>query len=145
MDEKHYKTSTAEETVALGKAFAETLPQGTFVALYGDLGVGKTAFVRGMASVLAPTAYVQSPTYAMVHEYRGTNGTFCHMDMYRITSEEDLESIGFYDYDGCTLAVEWCEKIPYALPSDYIAVTIAKTGRDTNERGITISHVSKGI
>ena len=143
MEIKRYQTTTPEETSALGAQLAKSLPQGAFVALYGDLGVGKTAFVRGMASVLAPDAYVQSPTYAMVHEYHGKQGVFCHMDMYRISSEEDLESIGFYDYDGCTLAVEWCEKIPYALPDDYIRVEIQKCEQDKNVREILISQVSR--
>lgn len=143
MEERRYRTTTPEETTALGAALAKELPKGAFVALYGDLGVGKTAFVRGMASVLAPNAYVQSPTYAMVHEYRGENGVFCHMDMYRISSEEDLESIGFYDYEGCTLAVEWCEKIPYALPESYISVCIQKIEQDSNLREVLISQVTR--
>ena len=141
---KRYKTTSVEQTVALGAQIAKDLPSKTFVALYGDLGVGKTAFVRGMASVLAPDAYVQSPTYAMVHEYRGEKGVFCHMDMYRITSEEDLESIGFYDYDDAILAVEWCEKIPYALPENYLSITISKTDNATDEREIVVAHCMKG-
>lgn len=134
-----YLTASAAETETVGANFAKNLPHGSFVALYGDLGVGKTAFVRGMASVLAPNACVQSPTYAIVHEYPTANGAFCHMDMYRIASEDDLESIGFYDYMDCTLAVEWCEHIPYALPDTYYMVDIRKTGDTPDARQITIA------
>ena len=143
MEATRYQTTSPEETTALGAELARELPKGAFVALYGDLGVGKTAFVRGMASVLAPDAYVQSPTYAMIHEYHGKDGVFCHMDMYRISSEEDLESIGFYDYEGCTLAVEWCEKIPYALPDTYYSVQIQKCEQDPNMREVLISQITR--
>ncbi len=126
------KTTSVSETEAQGARLAEamlkdrTLPP--FVALYGDLGVGKTAFVRGFASVIAPTALVRSPTFALVNEYRGKERTLFHFDMYRITSEDDLYSIGYDDYlarDGIVL-VEWSENIPYALPERYLRVEITK-------------------
>ena len=68
------------------------------VAMCGELGSGKTVFVRGMASVLTPDAAVQSPSYTIVNEYIGKNYNLYHFDMYRITGEDDLFSIGFYDY-----------------------------------------------
>ncbi len=130
--EKGFQTSGVSETESCGARLAEemgkdpTLPP--FVALYGDLGVGKTAFVRGFASVIAPGALVRSPTFALVNEYRGKERDLFHFDMYRIESEDDLYSIGFYDYldrRGICL-VEWSENIPYALPEHYLKVEIKK-------------------
>lgn len=125
-------TSETAQTEAAGADLARlmlsdtTLPR--FVALYGDLGVGKTAFVRGFASVITPDSLVRSPTFALVNEYRGKPLSLFHFDMYRIEDEDDLYSIGFYDYldrRGICL-VEWSEKIPYALPDELIRVTIEK-------------------
>lgn len=126
------RTSGVIETEQLGAELARKISQGNglpfFVALYGDLGVGKTAFVRGFTSVIAPRAGVRSPTFALVNEYRASPLSVFHFDMYRIADEDDLVSIGFYDYldrRGICL-VEWSENIPYALPDDYIRVTIEK-------------------
>ncbi len=140
-------TSDATETEAVGAALAKRM-QNTcelppFVALYGDLGVGKTAFVRGFASVFSPGTLVRSPTFALVNEYRAPRPLF-HFDMYRIESEDDLYSIGFYDYldRGGICLVEWSEKIPYALPDSYVRVTIEKDKQDEpNSRKITIESV----
>ena len=134
------QTACVSETEACGARLAEemqrdaTLPP--FVALYGDLGVGKTAFIRGFASVIAPGCAVRSPTFALVNEYRAKPRALFHFDMYRIESEDDLYSIGFYDYldrAGICL-VEWSENIPYALPDEYIRVTIEKCDPNTPDR-----------
>ena len=91
-----------QETEQIGRELAKEMQKASslppFVALYGDLGVGKTAFVRGFTSEIAPSARVKSPTFALVHEYKGSATTVFHFDMYRITGEDDLYSIGFYDY-----------------------------------------------
>ena len=138
-------TSDATETEAVGAELARLMCADTslppFVALYGDLGVGKTAFVRGFASVIAPGVAVRSPTFALVNEYRAKPRSLFHFDMYRIDSEDDLYSIGFYDYldrAGICL-VEWSEKIPYALPEEYLRVTIGKNDPNApDSRKITI-------
>lgn len=126
-------TQNAAQTELLGRTLAEqmladeTLPP--FVALYGDLGVGKTAFVRGFTSHISPEALVRSPTFALVNEYRAKPRSVFHFDMYRITDEDDLFSIGYYDYlnrPGICL-VEWSENIPYAIPELYIRVIIEKS------------------
>ena len=138
-------TLSPEETEAVGAALAGLLEGDrvcpTFIAMYGDLGVGKTAFVRGMASVMAPGRGVRSPTFSLVNEYRvpGKKPLF-HFDMYRIESEDDLYSIGFEDYpDAGYCVAEWCEKIPFALPEVYIEVRIEKCPPDVDKRLITIS------
>lgn len=144
------QSSSAEETESCGAELAKlmeedrTLP--AFIALYGDLGVGKTAFVRGFASVIAPTSAVRSPTFALVNEYKAKPRSLFHFDMYRIESEDDLYSIGFYDYierAGICL-VEWSEKIPYALPEDYLRVTVEKNDpQKPDSREITIALIGE--
>ncbi len=125
-------THSVEETEQYGATLARTFLQDAtlprFVALYGDLGVGKTAFVRGFASVIAPNSIVRSPTFALVNEYCARPLSLFHFDMYRIDSEDDLISIGYDDYltrPGVCL-VEWSEKIPYAIPEEHVRVTIEK-------------------
>ena len=134
-----YLTKSTEETEMLGFEFSKALNAGDFVAMFGDLGVGKTAFIRGAAHHLAPSARVQSPTYTIVNEYPGKIPVY-HFDMYRIDDEESLYATGYYDYtggDGICFA-EWSEKILPWLPAGYIAVPIEKTGTDTEVRRITI-------
>ncbi len=134
-------TTSADETEAVGATLAASLADATlppFVALYGDLGVGKTALTRGLASVLAPTSLVRSPTFALVNEYRGGRTPLFHFDMYRVEGEDDLESIGYWDYlDRGICVVEWSEKIPFALPETYLRVTIEKLPQNTDARRIT--------
>lgn len=142
-----YSESVAE-TEAIGAGLAKLMQADAslppFIALYGDLGVGKTAFVRGFASVISPTSPVRSPTFALVNEYRAKPRSLFHFDMYRIESEDDLYSIGFYDYadrPGICL-VEWSEKIPYALPEEYLRVTIEKCDAEhPDQRKITLEYV----
>ena len=143
---KEIITNSPEETEGIGFSLAEMIRDDTsipsFVALYGDLGVGKTAFVRGFTKVFSPCALVRSPTFALVNEYptKGSRRVF-HFDMYRITDEDDLYSIGYYDYldDGSICLVEWSENIPYAIPSEHIRVEITKTNLEkSDERLIKI-------
>ena len=101
----------------------------------------RTVFIRGMASVLAPKAHVQSPSYTIVNEYRGEPVDLCHFDMYRISGEDDLYSIGFYDYSDCVMAIEWSERIPYALPPFYYKVEFAPYSGDG--RDITVSLITR--
>ncbi len=144
-------TSDVSETEAAGADLAkQILSDGSiprFVALYGDLGVGKTAFVRGFASVVAPNSLVRSPTFALVNEYRSAILPLFHFDMYRIDSEDDLISIGYDDYlmrRGVCL-VEWSEKIPYAIPEEFVRVTISKNDPDRLEnRCITVEIITEG-
>ena len=130
-------THSPAETEQAGRELAASLQNGRVVALFGDLGMGKTAFVRGMAAGRGLSAEVSSPTFALVHEYGG-QPPLVHFDMYRITGWEDLYTTGFFDYldQGAILAVEWSEHIENALPDDAIRVTFEALG-DTDRR-ITI-------
>lgn len=120
---------------------SDSLPR--FVALFGDLGVGKTAFVRGFTSVLAPKAKVKSPTFALVNQYKGDKVSVFHFDMYRIEDEDDLYSIGFFDYiDAGICLVEWSENIVSSLPDSYVRVEISKNDtQNTDSRLISITLV----
>lgn len=145
---KHAHTSSAEETERLGAELAlgfledDKLPP--FVALFGDLGVGKTAFVRGFTREISPSARVKSPTFTLVNEYRGQKTSVFHFDMYRIEDEDELYSIGFYDYlDKCGICLtEWSENIVSSLPYSYVKVNIKKDGpANSDSRSIHIELV----
>ena len=138
---KKYVTASVAETERLGAALAKALGDGGFVAFYGTLGAGKTAFIRGMASVICPDAPVQSPTYTVINEYKRDGKTvMVHVDAYRINDDDDLWSTGFYDcieYEGAVAAVEWCEKIPFAVPDNAVKVTV-EYGTAKDSRVITV-------
>ena len=141
---KEIITVSTEETEAQGAEFASTLRAGDFVAMFGDLGAGKTAFVRGAMKTLSSGARVQSPTYTIVNEYPAKIPVY-HFDMYRIDDEDSLYSIGYYDYleSGGICFAEWCEKIEPYLPESYYTVTIRKCTDDTDKRIITITEENR--
>ena len=124
-----FYSSDVKKTESAGAELANKLGSRSFVALYGDLGVGKTAFVRGAASVLCPGAPVCSPTYAIVNRYDGDIPVY-HFDLYRISDEDDLYSTGFYDIieEDAIFFCEWCEKCPEAIPDNAIKVYITREG-----------------
>lgn len=132
-----YISRSEAETEAIGEKFAQGLVGGTVVAMYGDLGAGKTAFVRGMARGMGLSCRVSSPTFTIVNEYEGER-ELIHFDMYRLESSDELFDIGWEDYlcRGAVCAVEWSEKVEDAFYGDETIVRIEKLG-DT-ERRITI-------
>ena len=132
-----YMTKSEYETEELGRRFAEGLAGGSVVAMYGDLGAGKTAFVRGMARGLGLDCRVSSPTFTIVNEYLGQR-ELIHFDMYRLSSADELCEIGWEDYlsRGAVCAVEWSENVQDAFFGDEITVSIERLGEQ--EREITI-------
>ena len=132
-----FHSKSEAETEAIGADFARDLPGGTVVAMYGDLGAGKTAFVRGMARGMGLKCRVSSPTFTIVNEYLGPRDLI-HFDMYRLSGADELFDIGWEDYlaRGAVCAVEWSENVSDAFFGDEINVRIEKTGE--NERTITI-------
>jgi tRNA threonylcarbamoyladenosine biosynthesis protein TsaE len=126
--EKEYTTHSPEETEQLGAALAEECRRvgPCFVALYGDLGAGKTAFVRGFASVLAPGAKVKSPTYTVVNSYGGGALPVYHFDFYRIKKLAELYDLGFDNYldSGCFCLMEWPELVEELLPEETLRITL---------------------
>ena len=125
------------ETEEVGRKLAEKLPGGSVVAMYGDLGAGKTAFVRGMAKGMGLSCRVSSPTFTIVNEYLGER-ELIHFDMYRLSSADELFDIGWEDYleRGGVCAVEWSENVQDAFFGDEVVVRIEKLN-DT-DRKITI-------
>lgn len=136
----NFRSASEAETEAFAESFAKKLNKGSFVAFFGDLGAGKTAFVRGAVARLCPDAFVSSPTYAVMNEYRGDDFTVCHFDLYRIHGEDDLISIGFDDMlDGERIIfTEWSENVARLLPTPRYDVTITKQGEE--ERSILVEY-----
>ena len=140
----NYYSKSADDTRRIGYELAEKLDTGgtksAFVAMRGEMGVGKTAFVAGFASYFGIVG-VKSPTYAVMNQHTAACGTkIYHFDMYRIADEDDLYSIGYDDCIGAEgyALVEWSENIEYAIPDDAIYVTIERTPEDDGARKITV-------
>ena len=123
-----FTTFSQVETEELGTRFSSVLVPGDVVAMFGDLGAGKTAFVRGVIRGFGLDTYVSSPTFSIVNEYSCPDCRVAHFDMYRIGSEEELYGTGFYDYlDGnSVIFIEWSENIPFAIDEEAIRVSIEK-------------------
>ena len=133
-------TRNEQETEALGARLARSIEGGAVIAMYGDLGAGKTAFVRGMARGMGLDCRVSSPTFTIVNEYLGER-ELIHFDMYRLSSADELFDIGWEDYisRGAVCAVEWSENVEDAFYGDEIKLTIEKLS--DSERKITIEGV----
>ena len=131
------------ETEALGCRLAGLLSPGAVVAYRGGLGMGKTAFTRGLARGLGYQGRVTSPTFTIVNEYEGSVLPLFHFDMYRLEGAGDLFDIGWEDYldRGGVCAVEWSERVEEALPEDAVTVTIARCPQEDGWRSITIEGV----
>lgn len=134
-------SSNSKETEELGLKLSGKLKGNEIIAFYGGMGMGKTTFIRGLMKGLNAEDEVSSPTFAIVNEYDGKYKVY-HFDMYRVQSEEDLESTGFYDYiDNGILLIEWSENVDEFIPESAIKITI-KQGRAENERIILIDGVN---
>lgn len=133
-----FVSSSVSDTEAIAEKLGKSVKAGSVIAYFGGLGMGKTAFTRGLARGMGITADVASPTFAIVNDYGG-NPPLVHFDMYKVESWDDLYSSGFFDYldMGAVLAVEWSENIENALPDDAVRVTI-RQGTNENERIITV-------
>ena len=119
-------THSPEETAHLAGTIGKIIRGGTVICLDGELGVGKTLFVRALARTLGVESDVTSPTFNLMNIYEAAC-PIVHFDLYRITSEEELEDIGFYEYAEATegiVLIEWAEKFPDAMPADHLSVRI---------------------
>ncbi len=138
------RTTTAEETAATGEALGRTLGPGDVVALYGELGAGKTCFVQGLVRGLGVASPATSPTFVLVNEYRGRLAVH-HVDAYRIAALAELMDLGLLDLmggDGVTL-VEWAERADPLLPARSVRVRIDGVGDEP--RAITIDDPRPGV
>ena len=135
-----YISHSVEETEQIAINLAEKLKGNEVIAFFGGLGMGKTAFTRGICKGLGFNDGVQSPTFSLVNQY-DAKYTVYHFDMYRINTYDDLYSTGFFDYlDTGVLIIEWSENIENALPDDYIRIEISQ-GESENERIIDIEGI----
>ncbi|MDY4395695.1 MAG: tRNA (adenosine(37)-N6)-threonylcarbamoyltransferase complex ATPase subunit type 1 TsaE [Oscillospiraceae bacterium] len=135
-----FVSHSTQETEQFGEEVAKSLRGGDVLAFTGSLGMGKTAFTRGLARGLGCRGRVTSPTFTIVNEYDGKTPLF-HFDMYRLGSSDELFDIGWDDYlaRGGVCAVEWSERVSDALPDDTIYVDIARGKEDENTRTITVT------
>ena len=117
MSAQEYITHSAEETVAVGRELAPTLREMRMVILRGDLGAGKTTLVKGIAEGLEAASKddVTSPTFTLIHEYRGSEVTLYHVDLYRIDTPRELDTLGLdelFAQERSLVVIEWGEKFP---------------------------------
>ena len=129
-----------EQTGIFAEKLGAVLAGGETIAYFGGLGMGKTRFTAGLAKGMGIMQDVSSPTFSLVHEYRGDK-TLYHFDMYRITTFEDLCSTGFFDYLdwGGVLAVEWSENIENALPEEKLIKIEILRGENDDSRILRMS------
>jgi tRNA threonylcarbamoyladenosine biosynthesis protein TsaE len=113
---RDYTTNSPEETIALGRELASQLAPPKIVVLRGDLGAGKTTLVKGIAEGFNAASHddVTSPTFTLIHEYRGPAATLYHIDLYRVDTQRELETLGLDDLmtENSVLLIEWGEKFP---------------------------------
>jgi tRNA threonylcarbamoyladenosine biosynthesis protein TsaE len=137
-------TCSVDETVKLGETIGAMVTAGTVLALFGDLGSGKTAFVHGLARGLEVPGeyYITSPSYTLINEYPGRFLLF-HVDLYRITNSVDIEDIGLYEilYDNGVVAIEWADRMGKDLPPNHVRVQFEIIDDKTRK----ISIIPKGV
>jgi tRNA threonylcarbamoyladenosine biosynthesis protein TsaE len=138
---RDYTTKSPEETIALGRELASLLAPPKLVILRGDLGAGKTTLVKGIAEGFnaASQEDVTSPTFTLIHEYRGTVATIYHIDLYRIDTQRELETLGLDDLmtENSVLLIEWGEKFPRFERERDVEIALERISE--NARQITIS------
>src|SRR6266446_877728 len=138
---REFTTHSAEETIALGRELAASLAPPKLVLLRGDLGAGKTTLVKGIAHGFQAAAEedVTSPTFTLVHEYRGPSVTLYHIDLYRVDTPRELETLGLDDLisESSVLLIEWGEKFPRFERERDVEIALERISE--NERRITVS------
>ncbi len=132
--QKDFTTASAEETIALGRELAPLLRDARIVLLRGDLGAGKTTMIKGIAEAFNAAAQedVTSPTFTLVHEYRGPERTLYHIDLYRIETERELYTLGLDELiaeDGNILLIEWGEKFERFARTRDVEIAIHREGQ----------------
>ena len=130
---------SGSDTESAGEELGKITKDNTVIALFGELGAGKTAFTRGFVRGYGIKCRVFSPTFVIVNEYNDNGKTVYHFDMYRISGIDDLYSTGYFDYldSGAVLVIEWSENIEAVLPENCVRVHIGKSNKE-NERIIKI-------
>ncbi len=129
-------TRSAEETAGMGRTFAAGLRPGDAVALLGELGSGKTQFVRGVCEALGTSGHVGSPTFTLIHEYPADGLTVVHADLYRVRARAEVAELGLVEYfrPPFVCLIEWAEPILDLLPGESYIVTCAHSGAEEERR-----------
>ena len=139
---RRFTTNSPEETIALGRELAKTLAPPKLVLLRGDLGAGKTTLVKGIAQGFHAAAEedVTSPTFTLIHEYRGPSATLYHIDLYRVDTQRELETLGLDDLmsDRSILLIEWGEKFPRFVRERDVEIALESVGEDVRRIAVTI-------
>ncbi len=137
---REYITENEAETIEVGKKLAGLLKCGDILAITGDLGSGKTALVKGIARGLSIDDYITSPTFTLVHSYRGSSVTLHHFDVYRVSTEDELFDIGFEEYlgSGDICVIEWADLIRPLLPPHTKWIHLERTQNTMDERKISL-------
>lgn len=128
------RTSSADETINIGEKLGRGLQAGDVLALFGDLGAGKTTFTKGIARGLGLAADVHSPTFTLIHEHPGPIPLY-HVDLYRLTSEEEVDTLGIDEYiygDGVTI-IEWADRMKSLLPPGRLDIELKLKGEMDRE------------
>ena len=137
---REFTTKSAEETIALGRELASSLAPPKIVVLRGDLGAGKTTLVKGIVQGFnaAEEEDVTSPTFTLIHEYRGPETTVYHIDLYRVDTQRELETLGLDDLmtENSVLLIEWGEKFERFEKERDIEIAIERLGE--SERNISV-------
>jgi len=139
-----YTTNSAEETITLGRRLAAQMSPPKLVLLRGDLGAGKTTMVKGIAEAFEAASQddVTSPTFTLIHEYRGPEVSVYHIDLYRIENERELATLGLEELiadERNVVLIEWGEKFPRLVKQRDIEIAIERTGEE--ERRILLSPI----
>jgi len=138
---KEITTHSADETTAFGRSLADLLAPPKLVLLRGDLGAGKTTLVKGIAAALEAAAEedVTSPTFTLVHEYRGSRAVLYHIDLYRIDTERELDTLALDDLrdSNTVLLIEWGEKFPRLVDERDVEISFERQGETQRRISIT--------
>jgi len=141
MDQREFITHSPGETIALGRTFVEMLAPPKIVLLRGDLGAGKTTLVKGIAAGFGAASEddVTSPTFTLVHEYHGPKANLYHIDLYRVDTQRQLETLGLDDLiaENSILLIEWGEKFPRFVKERDLEIAMERMGE--NERQVRVS------
>lgn len=144
---KEFYTRSESETLELGEQLAPELKPGDVVALFGDLGTGKTHLIQGMCKGLGVTTHVSSPTFTIVNEYRAVSCPVYHFDFYRVKSAEEIRDIGFEEYiDGKGIClIEWAEKAARFLPELRLNIHLSLGEQEEMRTIVVTSHAKVAV
>jgi len=141
MDTREFITHSPQETIALGRTLVGLLTPPKIVLLRGDLGAGKTTLVKGIAAGFAAASEddVTSPNFTLVHEYRGPEANLYHIDLYRVETQRQLETLGLDDLiaENSVLLIEWGEKFPRFVRERDVEIALERVGE--SERKVSVS------